>query len=40
MNLPLSIALTESHSFWVVVFPFSFVSVHILISFLNHLPSV
>ena len=33
MNLPLSTAFTESHRFWVVVFSFSFVSVHILISF-------
>ena len=33
MNLPLSAAFTESHRFWVVVFSFSFVSMHILISF-------
>ena len=30
-NLPLSTAFTVSHKFWVVVF--SFVSIHILISF-------
>ena len=34
MNLPLSTAFTVSHRFWVVVFSFSFVSMHILISFL------
>ena len=35
MNLlPLSTAFTESHRFRVVVFSFSFVSMHILISFL------
>ena len=34
MNLPLSTAFTESHRFWVVVFSFSFISMHILISFL------
>ena len=34
MNLPLSTAFTESHRFGVVVFSFSFVSMHILISFL------
>ena len=34
MNLPLSTAFTEAHGFWVVMFPFSFVSMHILISFL------
>ena len=33
MNLPLSTAFTESHKFWVVVFSFSFVCMHILISF-------
>ena len=33
MNLPLSTAFTESHRFWVVVFSFSFISKHILISF-------
>ena len=33
MNLPLSTAFTVSHRFWVVVFSFSFVSMHILISF-------
>ena len=32
MNLPLSTAFTESHRFWVVVFSFSFISMHILIS--------
>ena len=32
-NLPLSIAFTVSHRFWVVVFSFSFVSMQILISF-------
>ena len=34
MNLPLSTAFTVSHRFWVVVFSFSLVSMHILISFL------
>ena len=34
MNLPLSTAFTVSHRSWVVVFSFSFVSRHILISFL------
>ena len=34
MNLPLIIAFTESHRFWVAVFSFSFVSMHILITFL------
>ena len=34
MNLPLSTAFTLSHRFLVVVFSFSFLSVHILISFL------
>ena len=34
MNLPLSTAFTVSHRFWVVVFSFSFISLHILISFL------
>ena len=33
MNIPLSTAFTVSHRFWVVVFSFSFVSMHILISF-------
>ena len=33
MNFPLSTAFTVSHRFWVVVFSFSFVSMHILISF-------
>ena len=32
MNFPLSTAFTVSHRFWVVVFSFSFVSMHILIS--------
>ena len=32
MNLPLSTAFTVSHRFWVVVFSFSFISMHILIS--------
>jgi len=34
LNLPLSTAFTVSHRFWVVVFSFSFISMHILISFL------
>ena len=34
MNLPLSTAYPVSHRFWVVVFSFSFISMHILISFL------
>ena len=34
MNFPLSTAFTVSHRFWVVVFSFSLVSMHILISFL------
>ena len=34
MNFPLRTAFTVSHRFWVVVFSFSFVSMHILISFL------
>src|SRR5574341_974937 len=34
MNFPLSTAFTVSHRFWVVVFSFSFISMHILISFL------
>ena len=34
MKRPLSTAFTESHRFGVVVFSFSFVSMHILISFL------
>ena len=34
MNFPLSTAFTVSDRFWVVVFSFSFVSMHILISFL------
>ena len=33
MNFPLSTAFTVSHRFWVVVFSFSFVSMHILIFF-------
>ena len=33
MNFPLSTAFTVSHRFWVVVFSFSFLSVHILIFF-------
>ena len=32
MNLPLSTAFTVPHRFWVVVFSFSFISMHILIS--------
>ena len=32
MNHPLITAFTESHRFWVVVFSFSFISMHILIS--------
>ena len=35
MNLPLSTAFTVSHRFWVVVFSFSFISMHILISFFD-----
>ena len=35
MNLSLSTAFTVSHRFWVVVFSFSFVSMHILISFFD-----
>ena len=31
-KLPLSTAFTVSHRFWVIVFSFSFVSMHILIS--------
>ena len=34
MKLPLSTAFTESHQFWVVVFSFSFIPMHIFISFL------
>ena len=34
MNLPLSTAFTVSYRFWVVVFSFSFISMHIFISFL------
>ena len=34
MNLPLSTDFMVSHRFWVVVFSFSFVYMHILISFL------
>ena len=33
MNLPLSTDFTVSHRFWVVVFSFSLLSMHILISF-------
>ena len=33
MNFSLSTAFTVSHRFWVVVFSFSFISMHILISF-------
>ena len=33
MNFPLRTAFTVSHRFWVVVFSFLFVSMHILISF-------
>ena len=33
MNLPLSTAFIVPHRLWVVVFSFSFVSIHILISF-------
>ena len=35
MKLLLSIAFTVSHRFWIVVSSFSFVSMHILISFFN-----
>ena len=34
MILPLSTAFSESHKFWIVMFSFSFFSMHILISFL------
>ena len=34
MNLPLSTTFTESHRFWVVVFSFSLLFMHISISFL------
>ena len=34
LEVPLSIAFTESHRFGVVVFSFSFISMHIFISFL------
>ena len=34
MNFPFSTAFIVSHRFWVVVFSFSLVSMHILISFL------
>ena len=33
MNHPLITAFTDSHRFWVAVFSFLFVSMHILISF-------
>ena len=33
MNIPLRTAFIVSHRFWVVVFSFSFISMHILISF-------
>ena len=33
MNFPLNTAFIVSHRFWVVVFSFSFISMHILISF-------
>ena len=35
MNISLSTAFTGSHRFWVVVFSFSFVSMHILIYFFD-----
>ena len=35
MNFPLSTAFTESHRFWLVVFLFSFISMHIFISFFD-----
>jgi len=35
MNLPLSTAFTVCHRVWVVLFSFSFVSMHIVISFLT-----
>ena len=35
MNFPLRTAFTVSHRFWVVLFSFSFVSMHILISFFD-----
>ena len=35
MNLPLSTAFIVSHRFWVDVFSFSLVSMHILISFFD-----
>ena len=34
VNFPLSTAFTVSHRFWVVVFSFSFIYMHILICFL------
>ena len=34
MNRPLGTAFTESHRFSVVMFSFSFVSMHVLITFL------
>ena len=34
MNLPLSTAFTVFHKLWVVVFSFSFISMHILVCFL------
>ena len=34
LSLPLNTAFTESHRFGVVVFSFSFISMHIFISFL------
>ena len=35
MNFPLSTGFTVSHRFWVVVFSFSLVSMHILSFFFN-----
>ena len=35
MNLPLNTAFIVSHRFWIVVFSFSLVSMHILISFFD-----
>ena len=35
MKFPLRTAFTVFHRFWVVVFSFSFVSMHILISFFD-----
>ena len=39
MNFPLSTAFTISHRFWVVLFSFSCISMHILIFFFNFKPT-